>query len=190
METLQKLPLIRMMMRSPAPSSNPSSNPPQPTPPPPPPPPPEPLYETTPLTSARSLRQLSTFWLGAAFFLASTAITRRAIYRRHLRTKPKFYDANTNPHEHFSPMHDALQALNLATINCVSLGMMGVGGTLWAFDISGLKEAQGALRGRLNYDTIYHEGGEVPEGIVGLLVASREMEVAEDGKNGNDGGKQ
>lgn len=172
MEALQKLPIIRMMTRPPAAPVNP---PPLPS--------PEPTYESTPITSARSLQQLSIFVFGATCLLASTAITRRAVHRRHLRITPKFYEPNTNPYEHFSPFHDAIQALNLATMNCVSAGVMGLGGTLWAFDISGLKEAQGVLRGRLNYDTIYQCGENVPESIGDLLKASRETLKKEEGEN-------
>jgi hypothetical protein len=175
MEALQKLPIIRMMSRSTAPPVNP-----------PPRPPPESVYESTPITSPRSLRQLSIFAFGATCFLASTALTRRAVYRRHLRIKPKFWEPNTNPHEHFSPFHDAIQALNLASMNIASLGIIAVGGTMWAFDISGLREAQAALRGRLNYDAIYQGGEDVPESLGDLLKASREVAA----EAGNENGKR
>lgn len=172
MEVLQKLPILRAMARPTAAPVNPS---------PPSRPVPEPVtYESTPITSPRSLRQMSIFFLGATCFLASTAITRRAIYRRHLRIKPKFYDSNTNPHEHFSPFHDALTALNLATMNCVSLGIMATGGTLWACDIAGLKEAQSILRGRLNYESIYQPGEKVPESLGDLIIASGEKRIMEE----------
>ena len=177
MEAVQKLPIARIMTRSPAPPSSPPARP-----------PPESAYESTPITSARSLRQLSVFFFGATCFLASTAITRRAIYKRHLRLKPSFYAPNTNPHEYFSPLHDALQALNMATINCVSLGTMGLGGTMWAFDIANVKEAQARLRGRLNYDAIYQNGEAVPESILDLLVASQETVIEEEeSKNDTNG---
>lgn len=174
MEAVQKLPIARIMSRSSAPPVNA-----------PPRPPPEPAYESTPIASARSLRQLSVFAFGAASFLAATAITRRAVYRRHLRVKPTFYAPNTNPHEHFSPFHDAAQALNLATMNCVSLATMGLGGTMWAFDIANLEEARARLRGRLNYETIYQPGDAVPQSIMDLLVASQETVNTEDAESSN-----
>lgn len=68
-------------------------------------------------------------------------------------------------------------------MNCVSLAIMGVGGTLWAFDISGLREAQSILRSRLNYDVIYQPDEPVPESIGGLLKASKETTKPEDDKN-------
>lgn len=55
---------------------------------------------------------------------------------------------------------------------------------MWAFDISGLKEAQAALRGRLNYDAIYQGGEAVPESLGDLLKASREVTAKEGDENG------
>jgi hypothetical protein len=69
-------------------------------------------------------------------------------------------------------------------MNIASLAIMAVGGTMWAFDISGLKEAQVALRGRLNYDTIYQGGKAVPESLGDLLKASREIATKDDDENG------
>lgn len=154
-------------------------------------PPPQPraekAYEGTPITSPRSLRQLSIYFLGSACLLASTAITRKAIWRRQLRIKPKFYEANTNPHEYFSPFSDACQALNLATMNCVSVGIMALGGAMWTFDIANLKEARAALRGRLNYDRIYESEDEIPNTISEMIAASGQMRIInEDAKDGSD----
>jgi hypothetical protein len=174
MEAIQKLPLARIMARPPAPPPNAPARP-----------SPESAFESTPITSARSLRQLSIFAFGAASFLAATALTRRAVYKRHLRAKPTFYAPNTNPHEHFSPVHDAAQALNLATMHCISLATMGVGGTLWAFDIANLEEARARLRGRLNYDTIYQPGDAVPQSLMDLLVAAQETSGTEEDENSN-----
>lgn len=124
---------------------------------------PGPGYEGNAITSPRSLRQLSILLFGGACFLASTAITRRAIYRRNLRIAPKYYSPNTNPHEHFSPFHDALMALNLATINCVSVGIMLGGGALWSFDISGLGELRSRTRSQLGYEAIYATDEDSPD---------------------------
>src|SRR4051794_3222244 len=99
MEAIQKAPVLRIMSRPSAPPPNPPS-----------PSPAESAYEGTPVTSPRSLRQLSIYFLGSACLLASTAITRKAVWRRQLRVMPKFYEANTNPHEYFSPFSDACQA--------------------------------------------------------------------------------
>jgi hypothetical protein len=169
MEALEKLPVFRIMARSPPAPVNP---PPQP--------PAEPAYQGTPVTSPRSLRQLSVFFLGGACLLASTAITRKAVWRRQLRIKPKFYEANTNPHEYFSPFSDACQAFNLATMNCVSVGIMALGGAMWSFDIANLREAQAVLRSRLNYDSIYRSEDDIPRSFSELIAASGEMRIPED----------
>ncbi|USP82632.1 uncharacterized protein yc1106_09906 [Curvularia clavata] len=162
------------------------SSPPPPGNPPPPPPTTSPAYQTTPITSPRSLRQLSIYFLGSACLLASTAITRKAIWRRQLRLKPAFYNPNTNPHEYFSPFSDACQALNLATMNCVSVGIMALGGAMWTFDISNLKEARAVLRKRLNYDRIYESEDDIPNTISEMIAASGQMRVVEDeGQEGN-----
>jgi hypothetical protein len=169
MEVVQKPPILRIMARPTAAPANP-----------PPPPPAESAYDGTPVTSARSLRQLSIYLLGSACLLASTAITRKAVWRRQLRTKPKFYEANTNPHEYFSPFSDACQALNLATMHCASVGIMALGGAMWTFDIANLKEARAALRRRLNYDRIYQSEDEVPNSISEMIAASGQMQIRED----------
>ncbi|KAF2819890.1 hypothetical protein CC86DRAFT_374618 [Ophiobolus disseminans] len=153
---------------------------------PPPRPPPEPAYEGTPITSQRSLRQLSIFLLGGACLLATTALTRKAVWRRQLRVMPKFYEPNTNPHEYFSPFHDAIQALNLATMNCASVGIMAVGGAMWTFDIANLREAQASLRRRLNYERIYRSEEDVPRNLSELIAASGQMRIIEDEEDEKD----
>jgi len=153
--------------------------------------PPSPTYEGTPITSPRSLRQLSIFLLGSTCLLATTAITRKAVYRRTLRLTPPYFSPNTNPHEYFSPFSDACQALNLATLNCASLGVMVLGGVMWAFDVAGLGEARTVLRGRLGYERIYGDG-EVPGSIGELLRQAGERRIVfEEGDNGEaEGGKR
>lgn len=191
MESIQKLPIIRMMTRSSAPPVNnstphnsPQSSPSQSSPPLQ--PPPEVVSERTPVTSPRSLRQLSIFWLGGACLLASTAITRKAVWRRQLRIKPSFYAPNTNPHEFFSPMSDAIQALNMATMNCFSIGLLLVGGTMWTLDIANLKEARSILRQRLNYESIYRSEDDAPNGIGETLLRAGEMRIVEEGGDSTD----
>jgi hypothetical protein len=41
---------------------------------------------------------------------------------------------------------EAFEALNIATINVVSLGIMATGGLLWAFDISSLDDMRRKVR--------------------------------------------
>ena len=103
---------------------------------------------------------------------------------------PKFYEANTNPHEYFSPFSDACQALNLATMNCVSVGVMALGGAMWTFDIANLKEARAVLRRRLNYDRIYESEDEVPNTLSEMIAASGQMRILEEDEQDGSSGKQ
>lgn len=103
-----------------------------------------------------------------------------------MRTMPKFYEPNTNPHEYFSPFQDAIQALNLATMNCTSVGIMAVGGAMWTFDIANLREAQASLRRRLNYDSIYKSEDDIPRSFSELIAASGEMNIQYDEDEGTN----
>jgi hypothetical protein len=49
---------------------------------------------------------------------------------------------------------EALEALNIATINVLSLGMMTAGGLLYAFDISSVEDMRRKARTRLGLDGI------------------------------------
>jgi hypothetical protein len=149
---------------------------------------PQPLPEPArnSITSERSLRQLSVFLLGSACLVASTAITRRAVFRRQLRIQPKFYEPNTNPHEFFSPFHDALQALNMATMNCTSVGIMLLGGTMWTLDIANITEARSILRRRLNYQHIYKTEDDVPNSLGETLLKAGETRIVQPDDNKSD----
>lgn len=105
------------------------------------------------LTSSRSRKQLGLFLAGATFFTISTLITRRALARKFIQTTPSFYQpSNRPPTQPVNGAIEAFEALNLATINVVSFGMMGVGGALWAFDISSMEDMRRKVRGGLGVD--------------------------------------
>jgi hypothetical protein len=65
-------------------------------------------------------------------------------------------------------------------MHCTSVGIMAVGGAMWAFDIAGLKEAQASLRRRLNYDSIYKSEDDIPRNFSELIAASGEMRITYD----------
>ncbi|MCJ1380796.1 hypothetical protein MMC17_003905 [Xylographa soralifera] len=99
------------------------------------------------LTSQRSLRQLSLFFAGSTFFALSTLITRRALTRRRLAIFPSFYHpSNQPPKQPVDGALEAVEALGLATVNVLSVGMLAVGGTLWALDIGSLEDLQRKVR--------------------------------------------
>jgi hypothetical protein len=47
---------------------------------------------------------------------------------------------------------EAVEALNIATINVLSLAMMSTGGLVWYFDIKSMDDARRKLRGGLGVD--------------------------------------
>lgn len=83
-------------------------------------------------------------------------------------------------------MSDALQALNMATMHCFSVGLMALGGTMWTLDIANLREARSILRGRLNYDSIYRSEDDVPNGLGETLLKAGETRIVEEDEDEND----
>ncbi|KAL2395952.1 hypothetical protein ABEF95_007872 [Exophiala dermatitidis] len=95
------------------------------------------------------------FGAGLAFFAFSVLVTRRAFARKRL-SNPAFY-ANAPGHQaeqakKVSGAMEALEALNLATINVLSLSMMATGGTMWYLNINSIEDARSLLRGGLGVD--------------------------------------
>jgi hypothetical protein len=102
----------------------------------------------------RSRRQLGLFAAGVGFFALSTAITRRSIVRRYKATIPKFYQPSNQPNLGINGAMEAFEALNIATVNVFSVGMMVTGGLLWAFDIASLDDMRSKVRTNLGVDPI------------------------------------
>ena len=94
------------------------------------------------------------FGAGVAFFALGVLISRRAVARRRLAAQ--FY-ANAPAHNaeaasRVSAPMEAVEALNIATVNVLSLTMMATGGTLWYLDINSMAEARRFIRGGLGVD--------------------------------------
>ncbi|KAL8729717.1 MAG: hypothetical protein Q9166_004545 [cf. Caloplaca sp. 2 TL-2023] len=95
----------------------------------------------------RSRRQFSLFLFGATCVGLSIFSTRRALVRRYIATVPDFYQqSNAPPREAISLQKEAAEALKIATINVLSFAAMFTGGTLWAFDVSGISELRERVR--------------------------------------------
>jgi hypothetical protein len=103
--------------------------------------------------SPRSRRQLSLFAAGAGFFALSTVITRRSIARRYKASIPKFYHPSNHANSEINGALEAFEALNIATVNVLSVGMMLSGGLLWAFDISSLEDIRKKVRTNIGVNT-------------------------------------
>lgn len=102
--------------------------------------------------SQRSRRQLGLFFAGAGFFAVSSIITRRSLVRRYKATVPKFYQPSNRAGFEVNGAIEAFEALNIATINVVSVGMMLGGGLLYAFDISSLDDMRRQVRTSIGID--------------------------------------
>lgn len=108
--------------------------------------------------SERSRRQLGLFAAGAGFFALSSFITRRSIVRRYKASIPKFYQPSNRLNYDVNGAMEAFEALNIATINVISVGMMTGGGLLWAFDIASLDDMRKKVRTNLGVDDIRKDG--------------------------------
>ncbi|KAI1617299.1 hypothetical protein EDD37DRAFT_38782 [Exophiala viscosa] len=134
----------KRLLEEPAPKPAPVAEAPQPQPP----------TIHTPQTD-RPNRSTVIFGAGIAFFAFSLLITRRTFARKRLAT-PAFY-ANAPGHQaeqakQVSAPMEALEALNIATVNVLSLSMVAAGGTMWWFDINSMADARRVLRGGLGVD--------------------------------------
>ena len=96
------------------------------------------------------------FGAGVAFFALSILITRRSFARKRLQAHPAFYtDAPANVARQAaktSGAMEALEALNIATINVLSVALMAGGGAMWYLDINSMADARRMLRGGLGVD--------------------------------------
>lgn len=93
---------------------------------------------------------------GLTFFAFSLWTTRRALNRRYLASVPPFYTSSLYHKPDVSGGAEAFEALNLATLNVLSLGMAGTGGILCALDINGVDDMRKFVR-----RGFYSDGGDV-----------------------------
>ena len=134
--------------------------------------------------TARSRRQLSLFFAGATFFALSSVITRRSLIRRRKAGIPAFYHPNPNTylqlrsHNEVNGAVEAFEALNIASVNVVSLSFMLTGGLLWAMDISSLEDLRRRVRG-LGLLVDEH-GREISDQTHGLHDAQRIKDADEE----------
>lgn len=151
---------------------------------------PAPAEQQSSIFSARSRKQLSLFFAGASFFALSTLVTRRALVRRYKASLPRFYQPSNQPSGNVNGALEAFEALNIATINVLSVGMMASGGLLWAFDISTTDELRRKIRGGMGIDG--PEGSEknaeedIEEWIATVLARKEEKQKKKEAKD-NDG---
>jgi hypothetical protein len=164
---------------------------------------PEPIVEAakaSPLPSSTQIdrpnRNAVIFGAGAAFFVFSLLITRRAFARKRFASSPAFY-ANAPGHQaeqakNVNGAMEALEALNLATINVLSLSMMATGGTLWYLNINSVADAKRMIRGGLGVDGTGRSEKEAEEDFEEWLATTLARKEAKGGQEAqrNERGQQ
>ncbi|KAJ5114838.1 hypothetical protein NUU61_000597 [Penicillium alfredii] len=86
---------------------------------------------------------------GMTFFAISLMITRRSLARKRLASIPPFYTGSIYHQPQVNGGVEAFEALNLATINVLSFGMMTTGAVLYSFNINELEDMRKIVRGGL-----------------------------------------
>ncbi|ODH49153.1 hypothetical protein GX48_04771 [Paracoccidioides brasiliensis] len=89
---------------------------------------------------------------GTAFLILSTFITRRTLRRKRLTSLPPTYTSAPYHKPQVNGALEALEALNIATINVASVAMIGVGACMYAFDINTMDDLRRKVRGGLGVD--------------------------------------
>ena len=135
------------------------------------------------------------FGAGLAFFALSMVISRRAFVRRRLASNPAFYTNAPGHHaeqaKKASPAMEAFEALNIATVNVLSITMLATGGTLWYLDINTMAEARKFVRGGLGVDGTGKSETEAEEEFEEWMATTLARKDAKDSKrktvnNGDD----
>ncbi|KAI9927866.1 hypothetical protein ASPWEDRAFT_173517 [Aspergillus wentii DTO 134E9] len=86
---------------------------------------------------------------GMTFFAFSLLITRRSMNKKRLASIPPYYTGAMYHKPNVNGAMEAFEALNLATINVMSFGMMFAGGVLYKLDINGIEDARTYVRAGL-----------------------------------------
>lgn len=122
------------------------------------------------------------FGAGLGFIALSILSTRRSLARRRLASQAKFFSDQPSHHEQQSKQVsgalEAVEALNIATINVLSVAMTATGAILWYLDINSLRDARIMIRGGLGVDgtgrTEEEANEEIEEVIAGILARKDE----------------
>ena len=105
-----------------------------------------PTTQTTYSSSSYNRTNLKLLFGGMAFFTFSLLITRRANHKKRIACIPPFYTGSIYFQPKVNGAMEAFEALNLATVNVLSFGMMSTGAVMCALDINGLDDARRVMR--------------------------------------------
>lgn len=86
---------------------------------------------------------------GLAFSLLSIWITRRASLKKRIACIPPFYSSSVYFQPKVNGAMEAFEALNLATINVFSFGMLTTGAAMYALDVNGVEDMRRMMRSGL-----------------------------------------
>ena len=155
-----------------------------------------------PIRPEQPHRNKIVFASSVVFFGFSILITRRAIFRRqnaHLaealaaekiaRGEPVVAPPKVNS------TLEAIEALNVATINVLSIAMMATSGALWYLDINNMDQARFKMRRAMGVDvyakTEDEANEEIEEWIASTLARKEQKELAKSrAQQGSDNVKQ
>jgi hypothetical protein len=85
---------------------------------------------------------------------------------------------------------EAFEALNIATINVLSLAMLSTGGVLWYLDIASMEDARRKLRGGLGVDGSGRSEEEAEEDFEEWLADVLSRKEAKERKREYEGEKE
>lgn len=126
---------------------------------------------TTSSTPAVRLNNNTKLLLGGVMFSAlSVLVTRRSIRRRKLASIPPYYTASVYHRPRVNGALEAFEALNIATVNVLSAGMLIAGGTLYALNVNSVNDMRRLMRG----------GGGEPDDAVGQAGPRTDEEIEEE----------
>lgn len=104
------------------------------------------LTQRPPLESNTNLKLL---FGGMTFFALSIIVTRRAFHKKRIACIPPFYTSSLYHQPHSNSAMDAFEALNLATLNVISFGLMAGGAVGYALNINGIEDMRKFVRAGL-----------------------------------------
>lgn len=85
---------------------------------------------------------------------------------------------------------EAFEALNIATVNVLSLAMVATGGTLWYLDINSMEEARMMIRGGLGVDGTGRSEKEAEEDFEEWMAATLSRKEAKEARGRNPADKK
>ncbi|CAG8161685.1 unnamed protein product [Penicillium olsonii] len=110
---------------------------------------PELLPHQTPRPPIGSNTNLKLLFGGMTFFALSVLVTRRAFNKKRIACIPPFYTSSVYHQPHSNSAMDAFEALNLATLNVVSFGLMAGGAAGYALNINNIDDMRKFVRAGL-----------------------------------------